>query len=279
MRRIAPWELKGLRKCAGMRRDVGLLQTGFLVGRRRQTHFKVALQVLRTLAKLCVCLIVGLVVSSSASFASVCPPTIGVAAVPRSTPMAFRLAEVARALPSGSRTLVLGDSVAGRWPRSELAGVLGDSSAIFLALGGDDMENTIALADEVNPEAARSLRTVLESAGSANLFSDDDCTFAAAASALGAHLRQDFPKARIYLISLYQKGLFGRARLTQVLAANAALKVASGRFGITYVDIYDPIARACSGQESCNLLEPNRVHPSLLGYSLMSEVLERALRP
>ena len=192
--------------------------------------------------------------------------------VARGLPMNDRFAEEARDLSPGTRSLVFGDSTAARWPPGELDGIIGAPS-VHLANGGDSIENTTWMVDQVNPSRATGVRTVLASVGTANLRTDDACAFGVKARALMFQLRSHFPRASIYFIGLYQKGLFGRALQEEVIASNDVFRRAAVAAGITYVNIYDPIAKACAGQASCTLFEPNRVHPSVAGYAVISQAL------
>jgi lysophospholipase L1-like esterase len=190
--------------------------------------------------------------------------------------MSNRLAEMARSLTPGARSIAYGDSTVGRWPHDELQALLG-APTVFLAHGGDSMENTAWMVEQTNPAAAAAIPTVLVSVGTANLRADDRCAFTVRARALMSLVRRRFPKARIYYIGLYQKGLYGRAIQGDVVASNDVLQQTANSLGIRYVDVYDPIARACLGQASCTLLEPNRVHPSDAGYVVISRALSEAM--
>jgi hypothetical protein len=195
---------------------------------------------------------------------------------PRGKPYTERLVQIARQLPFETRVVAIGDSIIGRWPRDQLTAVLG-TPPTQLAEGGDGLENTTWILGQINPGAAQNVRIVVSAVGSANVIRDDACQFATRAHAYLHRLREVFPKAAVYVINVYQKGVGGRAKVAEVGAANAALKRYSEEFAFDYVDIHSAIARDCVGQENCALLEPNRVHPNAAGYQVISEELRRAM--
>ncbi len=194
----------------------------------------------------------------------------------RGRPMTVRIGEMARALPAGS-AVVLGDSIANRWPRNDLADILG-APVVVLANGGDRIENANWTLTQVDQARAKSVRRVVSEVGTANLLTDTTCEFAARTRSYLQNLRRTFPNAKIYAVNIYQKGVGGRARVAEVRAANEAIRASAAENGIVYVDIHGPLANKCVGQESCTLLEPNRVHPSPQGYDLFSAVLREALK-
>jgi lysophospholipase L1-like esterase len=151
------------------------------------------------------------------------------------------------------------------------------ATPVLLADGGDKIENTVWVVDQIDPAAARRVRTIVASVGTANLRDRDPCAFDVKAEALAAHLRRKFPHGSIFMIGLYQKGPFGENLKAQVAAANKSLQQAAASIGATYVDVYEPLARACVGQENCTMFEPNRVHPSLAGYVVISNALRLAM--
>ncbi|HMN70386.1 MAG TPA: SGNH/GDSL hydrolase family protein [Rhodoblastus sp.] len=189
--------------------------------------------------------------------------------------MTVRIGNMARALPENS-VVVLGDSIVARWPKPQLAGVLGDP-IVVLANGGDRIENTNWTLTQVDQSKARTVRRVVSEVGTANL-TDTGCEFVARTRAYFQNLRRVFSNAKIYALNIYQKGLGGRARVEQVRAANEAIRSAAADNNIAYVDIHDPLENKCVGQESCALLEANRVHPSQAGYDLFTAVLQDAMR-
>jgi len=205
-----------------------------------------------------------------------CPQLTVPTEAPRDKPSTPRIAQIARSLPLGTSALVVGDSTAGRWPHDEMNALIG-ATAIYLTMGGDKLENTNWIVDQINRETGGRVATVISSVGSGNLFVDDECSFDAKAKALMARLRNRFPIARIYAIGLYQKGPFGQGRLAQVTAFNNALRRAADANHITFVDVFTPLARQCVGQENCIMFEPNRVHPSTEGYVVMSSALQKAM--
>ncbi len=225
----------------------------------------------------CLCMLLSLPVATAAARE---PPACTAAAIQtavfRNDASTRRLAEEARILKPGAAAVVLGDSIAARWPRGKMEAVIG-APVVYFAHGGDKLENTNWLIDQITAGAGASVRKVIVSDGTNNLRDDNYCVVAVKSEALMVNLRHHFPAADIYIIDLYGKGLFSNARKAQVLQANELLRQATHAAGLHFVDVYFPMAEGCAGQERCVLLDPKLFHPSLAGYEVLSETLGAAM--
>jgi lysophospholipase L1-like esterase len=223
------------------------------------------------------CLLTGTAAAAPASAeeASACPGVVTSEA--RGLPSSKARAETAARLAADTPLLVLGDSIAWRWPDADLRSVFG-AAPVKLAVGGDRIEHTRWILGHV-PSGVRP-RAVLIVAGTNNVNHDGGCEFQAKLEALLTEVRAKFPEARIYEMNITPKGVGRRAFLARIQSANQTIRQAAARHGIISFDGYKALETACEAQsaQECPLYEPDRLHPNAGGYRPLTAALADAVK-
>lgn len=192
--------------------------------------------------------------------------------IPRGRPASKARAEMAANLSSDTPLLVFGDSIAARWPDSDLKSVFG-VAPVKLAVGGDRLEHTNWIVSQVRPGVHP--RAIVIVSGTNNVNHDSDCEFDSRVEALMSSVREKFPGAKIYEMNITPKGVGRRAFLNRVHAANQYIQQAAARHNITYFDGYTALETACENQpgQDCTLYEPDRLHPNPKGFEPLTAAL------
>lgn len=170
--------------------------------------------------------------------------------------------------------LVLGDSIAARWPR-ELQVEMFGRNFVNLAVGGDRIENVLWRLNLYDLPAAEP-QAVLLIIGTNNLRSDRDgeLIWQRLETLIGA-IKSVLPSTPMLVADIMPRGknlrfqYAQRAILNQRIYANTAL-------GYTPVRFSEVITEHCDGTAQCPLYDDS-VHPSIEGYNLLGGVLRRAL--
>lgn len=170
--------------------------------------------------------------------------------------------------------LVLGDSIAARWPR-ELQVEMFGRNFVNLAVGGDRIENVLWRLHLYDLAAAKPQAVVLI-IGTNNLRSDRDGGLIwSRLEALIRAVKAALPSTPLFVADIMPRGKDLRfqhdqaAILNQQIYANTAL-------GYTPLSFKAVITAHCDGLDQCSLYN-DTVHPNAEGYFLLGNVLRQAI--
>ena len=170
-----------------------------------------------------------------------------------------------------SAVLMVGDSIAKRWPDALVNQLFGSVSVDKLTQGGGRIENLSSLIAVIPTIKATNIVVVL---GTNNVRTDDECEFRTRFRQFFSLLRsKSDPTARVVVISILPKGYYSAAFADKIKADNDILRSLASDYQMQYVNLNDPVAGKCLGLMSCSLFEGDRLHPNDSGYNFMTETL------
>ncbi len=165
-------------------------------------------------------------------------------------------------------TLVMGDSIARRWPY-ELVEALWGGPVLNTAVGGSTVLDLNWRLDQW-PYTGQAPAVVFVSVGTNDL-AQGYCPGAVeqAIVALLDRLRATYPSARIVWQNILGRGRHRQEFVADIARVNAYVTAqAAGRYEV--YDAASPLTAACRGQPECGLYA-DLVHPYLNGYDVIYE--------
>ena len=194
----------------------------------------------------------------------------------RGTPYSNRMVNLAENLPFGSSVVVMGDSIAARWPSALMTKIF-PGKVVNLGVGGDQLQNTTWVLDHLHGAGVHAAIMVIGTNDiRARAWAETESCLTEKVAALAHAARAAFPQSAIYLFSVLPKGVRQRAFITRIAALNRLLRSVAAANGFHYVDVAAIFTRICDGRKACPLFNSDHIHPSEAGYEQMTAVLKAA---
>ena len=211
--------------------------------------------------------------------AEACEPSavnITTSAAPEPNPAPLRQAnsQVQQAASEGKPDIViLGDSIAARWPERPLKMALGSSSLVKLGVGGDKTQNALWRLNEPAFSAWRPKKVYLV-IGTNNLAARDPaCAIVAGILAIVDKIDKTWMNPEITIIGIMPRGAKFDFRDADRIAINNDLKSAASKNN--KVRFIDPSANiVCSPSQPCENFGKDHLHPTGAGYTIINALLK-----
>lgn len=174
-------------------------------------------------------------------------------------------------LPASAEAVVVGDSLAGGWPR-------GKAAPLNLGIGGDRTQNVLWRLDDLGLSGLRPRLAILI-AGTNNLsMNEPACAIAEGVGRVVGRMRALFPAARIVVLAIPPRGPAFGFRNEDRLAVNAAL-------GRTLRDapgtalLQADAELTCGFAQSCANYHPDGLHLAGPGYETLQKLVDALAAP
>ncbi|MBD9635485.1 hypothetical protein IB277_04105 [Ensifer sp. ENS07] len=166
--------------------------------------------------------------------------------------------------------LLIGDSIAQQWRKSDAAKAFGTRLIFNLGVGGDKTENVIWRMNNM-PLNEIAPKFVIILAGTNNLGAGDTPNdIAAGVEEIARKSRQAWPGAHIRVVNLLPRGEQYRFREADREEVNRELAASSAVIGYRFVET-DDNALTCQWKQPCLNYSPDRLHLSPEGYNLLAK--------
>jgi lysophospholipase L1-like esterase len=184
------------------------------------------------------------------------------------------LKQIERIAAATEPILVVGDSIAERWPAESRLDTFGQPSFDFGISGNrtSDVLSRLTQADLSRTQFATALIIV----GTNDLVEKSPGQIYDGIMAI-VELLQRRTKAAVNVLSILPRGQRAMLKRVEIMEVNRRLRdgQAAGRY--VYVDAWAPFDAACTGVELCALLS-GRLHPNDAGYRVLGDSVRTALK-
>lgn len=171
--------------------------------------------------------------------------------------------------------VVLGDSIAGRWPVPLQEEQFGHRF-VNLGIGGDQVENVIWRM-KFYDLAAADAKAILIILGTNNLRTEDTPeTIFARLETVIAMVREAAPNTPLLVSEILPRGKYLKAHDYEIARINHLINTSGDRMGYQTLPVHDTIVSECSTTERCALFV-DFVHPNDDGYRVIGGVLKEVL--
>ena len=166
--------------------------------------------------------------------------------------------------------------MAARWPMNALRGAVHSDVENF-GIGGDRIENTVWLLDQLRKSSAPS--TLILFVGTNNIRTDNECDFRVKLDRLARVARDRFGSSPIYLVNVLPKGVEGRAFADRIERVNKVYREIASTYSFILLDSHAAVENRCKNKNPCELFDSDRIHLSGAGYEFMTKLIAGARAP
>jgi platelet-activating factor acetylhydrolase IB subunit beta/gamma len=197
---------------------------------------------------------------------------------PTSRPQAFpavRQAIDAQARAGDYDAILIGDSIAMRWPRADLDREL-SPRLLDAGIGGDGTNDVLYRL--ANTPWAKPPSYVIFIVGTNNS-KLPPCDVAQGVWADVELARRLFPSARMYVVGVLPRGENLRERADAIRELDDVLARQAAERRYRFVDVFDKFVSACGGKTPCPSYGSDNLHPTAEGYKILGEALRAGMAP
>jgi hypothetical protein len=216
--------------------------------------------------------------ASSHALAEACStPRAGIMTLtPTSRPEAFpavRRMIDARARAGDYDGILIGDSIAMRWPRADLDRAL-SPRLLDAGIGGDGVNDVLFRLTHTPWAKQPDYVIFIVGINNSKLPACDVAQGIWADVDLARHM---FSSARMYVVGVLPRGDNLGERADAIRDLDALLKGDAGARHYRFVDVFDRFVAACEGKTPCAMFGSDNLHPSEAGYRLLGDAIHAEL--
>lgn len=186
--------------------------------------------------------------------------------------------KIKASFPNTADDVIIGDSMAQRWPRKNLTALFNNSRVLNLGVRSDRTQNILWRMNDLPLSTISPSRTVLF-AGTNNLTDNaTPCEIFNGIAKIASELKSTWPETKLFIIQILPRGMGGFTfRSDARKETNALIGGAAARMGFKFI-VVDETTLTCGSNANgtCPNFIHDQTHLTLPGYDFMNRVVAAA---